>query len=107
MSILVVLGQQFQHPVYEGRMIDAHAHPMQWSNDWMIETLKRYREVGVDKVIFFDGNGALKAHKLRPNEIVPSFYVRYMNRTNTVKDVEADLKQGFMWVGEALLRHWG
>jgi len=71
----------------------------------MVETLKLYREVGVNKVIFFNGDSALEACKLRPNEIIPSFYVRYMNRTSTIKDVEAALKRGFMWVGEALLRH--
>ena len=92
---------------YEGSMIDAHAHPIQWSRDWMVETLQLYHQVGVDKVIFFDGNEALEAHRLKPNEIIPSLYVRYMNRTSTVKDLEAALRQGFMWVGEALLRHWG
>jgi hypothetical protein len=30
-----------------------------------------------------------------------------MNRTSTIKDVESALKRGFLWIGEALLRHWG
>jgi hypothetical protein len=30
-----------------------------------------------------------------------------MNRTSTVKDVESAINRGFMWIGEALLRHWG
>jgi len=88
-------------------MVDAHAHPIEWSSEWMIKTLEVYHKAGVDKVIFFDGDDTLKAHKLRPNEIVPSFYVRHMNRASTIKDVESALKGGFMWIGEALLRHWG
>jgi hypothetical protein len=73
----------------------------------MINTIQVYHKAGVDKVIFFDGDESLKAHRLRPNEIVPSFYVMYMNRTSTIKDVEIALKRGFLWIGEALLRHWG
>ena len=92
---------------YEGPMTDAHAHPIQWSSEWMINTIQVYHKAGVDKVIFFDGDESLKAHRLRPNEIIPSFYVMYMNRTSTIKDVEIALKRGFLWIGEALLRHWG
>jgi predicted TIM-barrel fold metal-dependent hydrolase len=99
-------SQQSQHAVYEGKMIDAHAHP-QGSSDWMIRTLEVYHKAGIDRVIFFDDYDVLNAYKSRPNEIVPSLYVRYMNRTSTVKDVETALSRGFMWIGEALLRHWG
>jgi hypothetical protein len=92
---------------YEGPMTDAHAHPIQWSTEWMIKTVQVYHKASVDKVIFFDGDESMRAHRLRPNEIIPSFYVMYMNRTSTIKDVEIALKQGFAWIGEALLRHWG
>ena len=92
---------------YEGTMIDAHAHPVEWSSFWMVKTLETYHKAGVDKVIFFDGSQALQAHRQKPNDIVPSLYVRYMNRTSSVRDVESALKMGFMWIGEALLRHWG
>jgi hypothetical protein len=93
--------------LYEGPMIDAHAHPIQWSSEWMINTITVYHKAGIDKVIFFDGDESVKAHRLKPNEIIPSFYVMYMNRTSTIKGVEAALKHGFLWIGEALLRHWG
>jgi hypothetical protein len=73
----------------------------------MIKKLGTYQEAGVDKVIFFDGDESLKAHRLKPNEIIPSYYVMYMNRTSTIKDVENALKRGFPWIGEALLRHRG
>jgi predicted TIM-barrel fold metal-dependent hydrolase len=73
----------------------------------MVKTLDTYHKAGVYKVIFFDGFQALEAHRRKPNEIVPSLYVRYMNRSISVTDVERALKMGFMWIGEALLRHWG
>jgi len=100
---------------YEGPMTDAHAHAIQWSwewgNDWgrswMTGTMSNYRKAGVDKVIFFDGYGALIAHKSRPSEIVPSLYVLYMNQTKTLADVRTALEWRFPWIGEALLRHWG
>lgn len=100
---------------YDGSMIDAHAHAMQWTTEWqnswgrswMIETMNVYRKAGVDKVIFFDGFGALVAHTSKPDEIIPSLYVLYMNRTRTLTDVNTALEWGFPWVGEALLRHRG
>lgn len=100
---------------YEGPMIDAHAHAMQWTTEWqnswgrswMIETMNVYRKAGVDKVIFFDGFGALMAHTSKPDEIIPSLYILYMNRTRTLVDVKTALEWGFPWVGEALLRHHG
>jgi len=93
--------------LYEGPMIDAHANAVDWSADWMIRTMEAYHTAGVDKVIFADGDGALEAHNSRPNEIIPSFYIYYMNRTGTIKDLKSALDRGFMWIGEALLRHWG
>lgn len=92
---------------YNGLMIDAHANAVNWSPDWMVRTLEAYHEAGIDKVVFSDGDGALQAHNLRPNEIIPSFYIYYMNRTSTVTELKAALDDGFMWIGEALLRHWG
>jgi hypothetical protein len=92
---------------YEGRMIDAHSHATQWSRSWMLETCELYRKVGVDRVIFFDGDEALEAYRLRSNAVIPSLYVMYMNRTETLKAVDVALKNGFLWVGEALLRHQG
>ena len=94
-------------PRYEGPMVDAHAHATQWSSDWTVRTLELYHQAGVYKVIFFDGEGVLDAYRLRPSEIVPSFYVYYMNRTSSITDIENALKRGFIWIGEALLRHWG
>jgi predicted TIM-barrel fold metal-dependent hydrolase len=73
----------------------------------MIRTLDSYKKQGVYKVIFFDGPAALQAHNLRPNEIVPSLYVRYMDKESSARDVENALKNGFLWIGEALLRHHG
>jgi LPXTG-motif cell wall-anchored protein len=94
---------------YEGPMIDAHAHPIQWSRDWMVNTYDLYRKAGVDMVIFFDGDGVLQAKGSRPKGIIPAF--RFpddgMNRTYTASDVETAINRGFTWIGEALLRHWG
>jgi len=92
---------------YEGPMIDAHAHAVQWSANWIVNTLEIYKKEGVYKVIFFDGPAALQAHNQRPDEIVPSLYVLHMDAESSVRDVENALKNGFLWVGEALLRHHG
>jgi len=88
-------------------MIDAHAHAVDWSASWMINTLDVYKKQGVYKVIFFDGPAVLQAYNLRPSEIVPSLYVRYMDTESSARDVENALKNGFLWIGEALLRHHG
>jgi len=103
---------------YEGPMIDAHAHAhfLQWSgslqtsdwgSEWMVEMMKTFRQLGVERVVFFGGTGVLEAHRLRPSEIIPSVFVPYMNWTISPLYVDTALKQGFMWVGEAVLRHWG
>ena len=92
---------------YEGPMTDAHAHAVDWSASWMINALEMYKKQGVNKVVFFDGPAVLQAHNQRPNEIVPSLYVRYMDKESSARDVENALKTGFLWIGEALLRHHG
>ena len=98
---------------YKGPMTDAHVHAMgvgrRVTSRWMVDTLELYHMAGVDKVIFFarenDVAAALEACRLKPSEIVPSLLVLYMNRTETIKTVEIVLKNGFPWIGEALLRH--
>jgi predicted TIM-barrel fold metal-dependent hydrolase len=67
--------------------------------------LEMYEKEGVYKVVFFGYANVLQAYKERPNEVVPSLYVRYMDQNSSVRDVEAALEEGFMWIGEALLRH--
>jgi len=92
---------------YEGPMTDAHAIAAIKTSRWMVDTLELYHRAGVDKVIFMDesGHSALEAHRSRPTEIIPSLYVPYMNRTESIDAVETALKRGFLWVGEAVLRH--
>ena len=94
---------------YEGPITDAHAHASmsgaRATSRWMVDTLKSYHRAGVDKVIFMGEDGALEAHKLRPTEIIPSLYVSYMNKTETTSAVKTALERGFLWVGEAILRH--
>jgi len=68
--------------------------------------MNKYRAAGVDRVIFFDGYGALVARNSRPNEIIPSRYVYWMNQTSSISDVDTAIRLGFPWIGEALLRHW-
>jgi len=94
-------------PRYEGPMIDAHAHAVQRSVDWILTTLETYHKVGVDKIVFMSGLSALQAFRLRPNEIIPSTDEGYANRTGTIGHLDASLSQGFKWVGEIALRHWG
>jgi hypothetical protein len=92
---------------YEGPMTDAHAHPVERSVEWMLKTVDTYRKAGVEKAIFMDGSAVLQASRLRPSEIIPSIDEGYANRTGTVKHLETSIKQGFKWVGEVALRHWG
>lgn len=95
---------------YEGPMTDAHAHPSvyssEWSSDWMVRTLEVYRQAGISRVIFFDGDEVLKAHRLKPNEIVPSLSLAgdAMNQASSIDYAESALKRGFLWLGEAILR---
>ena len=88
-------------------MIDAHAFPVLWSVDWILNALDTYREAGVDRVIIMDGDAGLQASRLRSNEIIPSTDEGYPNRTSTVKYLDEALRRGFKWMGEYALRHWG
>ena len=90
---------------YQGPMTDAHVNPATTKASRMMEIMDVLRQAGYNKAIFMSYEGALAAYAQRPNEIIPSFYVAYMNRTSSVREVENALQRGFMWVGEAPLRH--
>jgi len=94
---------------YEGRMTDSHLHPTGAGGTTtirgMMEIMDILRQAGYDKAIFIAGVNALTAYAQRPNEIIPSLRVAYMNRTSSVREVENALQMGFKWIGEALLRH--
>jgi len=90
---------------YQGPMTDAHVNPATTKASRIMEIMDVLHQAGYDKAIFMSYEGVLAAYVQRPNEIIPSFYVPYMNRTSSVLDVENALQLGFKWVGEALLRH--
>jgi Tat protein secretion system quality control protein TatD with DNase activity len=95
---------------YDGPMIDAHEHfGSHWSS--IDDLISQMDEAGIEKVVLFGGSGALETYSRYPNRFIPfiqsdGYYPSYYTAENqeTVTLVTTELEQGFMGVGEVLLR---
>lgn len=97
-------------PMYDGLMVDAHEHVGVWSS--VEDLISQMDAANIEKVVLFGGPEVLSAHQTYPDRIIPFMQFDYYypgytaENSETVELVREGLENGFVGVGEILLR-WG